>query len=780
MNKIAQSKQPLVRREDERLISGRGRYVDDIAHPGALRVVFVRSPYAAATIASVDVQPARQHPGVVAVLTAADMAADGHKGWSIPAKLSKVGGGFSVETPKPLLIDDRVRFVGEPVAMVLALSEETARDAAELVSVEYSEQSAVQDPFAAAEVGAQQLWPDRPGNLAYHWQSGDADGVHKALASSHHVTTLKSHVSRVCSMPMEPRTALAFIGNDGRPVLRLAHQAPHQMRNYLASCFGLDRNDLRVIAEDIGGSFGLKSGFAREEALVFWAARHLKRAVRWTAQRSEAFLADDHGRDVFVIGELGLDSSGKFTALRVRYDVNIGAYMDNRTVFTVFNFGGIAGVYATPLIFGEAFGYFTNTQPTLPYRGAGRPEATFAIERLIDVAAFEMGIDPAELRRRNLVPPRSMPYQTPFLFKYDCGEFERNMDRALELAEYSRFAKRRKEAHSRGRLRGIGIANPIEVAAGPYAKPAPDWAQLRAHADGTVSLLTGQKSTGQGLDTALSTIVSQRLGLALAQVKYVEGDTDLLSEGKGNGGSSALALAGAVTLKSVERMLEKATGFASERLEASPSDIEFSEGRFRVVGSDLAVSLAEIAKIAEEKLGDDGLSSGLVEFANDRPSYPNGCHICEVEIDPETGRVEIISYVSVEDVGRVLNPKLVEGQIHGGVAQGIGQSFLEEVRFEDGQLITGSFMDYAMPRAADLPRIISENLEVPTTTNPLGAKGVGEAGAVGSLAAAVNAICDALKLAGVRHLDMPATPHRVWQALRQAGYHQNGRKHDQS
>jgi carbon-monoxide dehydrogenase large subunit len=763
--------QPVRRREDARLISGRGRYVDDVSHAGVLRAVFVRSPHPAAAINSVDVEAALALPGVVTVLTGADMAADGHKGWAIPAKLPKVEGGFSIETPKMLLVRDRVRFLGEPVAMVLAETEVLAQDAAELVRVDYSEEVAVLDPFSAAASGAPQLWSDRPGNLAYHWQNGDADGVSKALASSHHVTTLKSHVSRVCSMPMEPRSALAYIGEDARPVLRLAHQAPHQMRNYLAACFGLDRKELRVIAEDVGGSFGLKSGFAREEALVFWAARFLKRAVAWRALRSESFLADDHGRDVFITGELGLDADGKFTALRVRYDVNIGAYMDNRTVFTIFNFGGIAGVYSTPLISGEAFGYFTNTQPTLPYRGAGRPEATFAIERIIDVAASEMGIDPAELRRRNIIPPNVMPYQTPFLFKYDCGEFERNIDRALELADYRNFAGRRMKAKQQGRLRGIGIANPIEVAAGPFAKPGSDWASIRAHSDGMVTLFTGQKSVGQGLDTALSMLVAERLGLPLSKVNYVEGDTDLFENGKGNGGSSALALGGTVALKSVEDLLEKATEIASEKLEASPIDIEFSNAEFRIVGSDQAVSLAEVARTAEEMRDDvcRGLS-GSNESALEAPTFPNGCHICEVEIDPATGQVEVINYVSVEDVGRVMNPLLVEGQIHGGVVQGMGQAFLEEVRFEDGQLVTGSFMDYAMPRASDIPNIVSENLEVPTATNPLGTKGVGEAGAVGGLAAVMNAICNALEPAGIRHVDMPATPSRIWRALQKAGY----------
>jgi len=758
------------RREDDRLVSGRGSYADDVRHDGALRAAFVRAPHASARILSIDASAAQEQPGVIAVLTAADLVTDGVRDFSVPVKLAHVDGGFSTETPRPLLARDRVRFLAEPVAMVVAETEALANDAAELVSVEYETIPAVLDPFAAAEEGAPQLWEDRPGNVAFHWRRGDVEGVEAALASSHHVARLKSHISRVSAMPMEPRSALAYIDEDGRPVLRVSHQSPHILRNTLRALFGIERTGLRVIAGDVGGSFGMKSGLLREETLVFWAARHLKRAIRWTAGRNEAFLSDEQARDVHVTSELGLDKDGRFTALRVRYEVNVGAYLSGRSGAPIANFGGIAGVYTTPLIVGEALGYFTNTQPTAPYRGAGRPDATFVIERIIDVAAQEMGIDPAELRRRNLIPPEAMPYQTPFVFRYDCGEFERNMDRALELANYASFTARREAAYKRGRLRGIGIANPIEVAAGPYAKPATDYATVRAHPDGTVTLFSGAMSVGQGLETALSTLVAERLGLPLERIRYVQGDTDLLANGKGNGGSAALTLCGPAIQLGIDEMLEKARQIASDQLEASPLDLEFAEGAFRIVGSDRVISLGDLARVAEDSMENDSAGlAGSGEFTLPHPTFPNGCHLCEVEIDPDTGEVEVMDYVSVEDVGRVLNPMLVEGQIHGGVAQGIGQALLEMIRFgEDGQLITGSLMDYALPRASDLPNMKSENLETPTELNPLGVKGVGEAGTVGGLAAAMNAVCNALAQVGVRHLDMPATPFRVWEAIQRA------------
>ena len=730
--------------------------------------MFVRSPYASALVASIDVSAALAHPGVVAVLSAADWAADGFADCAAPFRFAQGDGTFAVETPRPALVRDRVRFLGEPVAMVLADSDVAAMDAAELVSVDFEEQPVVTEVPAAVQPEAPQLWDDRPGNIAFSWKHGDSSAVEQALRASHHVTRLRSRISRVGAMPLEPRSALCYIGDDGRAVLRASHQSPHQLRDELARMFGLEKNQLRVIAGDVGGSFGMKFGPQREEMLVFWAARRLGRAVRWTAMRSEAFLCDEQARDVHVTTELGLDAGGRFTALHVRFDVNVGAYMAARSTSPVNNFGGISGVYTTPLTAGEVVGVFTNTQMTTAYRGAGRPDATYAIERIIDLAAVEMGIDPAELRRRNLIPAEAMPYRTSFLFEYDCGEFERNLDKALELAAYASFPARRQEALGRGgRLRGIGIAMPIEMAGGVGT----DAAIVRAHPDGTVTLYAGSMSVGQGHDTALATVVAQRLGLPLSSVKHVQGDTDRIGDGKGNGGSSALIMGGTVAMRGVDDLIEKATTLAAAQLEASGHDVQFANGEFRVAGTDLVVTLAALSRAVETGSGEDTASAmlaGSARFTPNAPTFPNGCHICEVEIDPETGEVSVVGYVCVEDVGRVLNPLLVEGQIHGGVAQGIGQALFEEIRHDDsGQLVTGSFMDYPIPRASDFPMLVSMNLETPTALNPLGVKGVGEAGTVGALSAAMNAVCNALQAVGVTHIDMPATASKVWQAIQE-------------
>lgn len=561
-------------------------------------------------------------------------------------------------------------------------------------------------------------------------------------------------------MPMEPRAVLGSIDDDGRPVLTVSHQSPHQFRSEIASRMGMAPKDLRVVAGDVGGSFGMKWGPLREEILVFWATRHLQKSVRWTAQRTESFLSDEHARDVHVHAELGLNADGHFTGLRVRYDINIGAYMSGRSGPPIGNIGGISGVYTTPVVAARVVGVFTNTQTTTAYRGAGRPDATYAIERIIDVAAAEMGIDPAELRRRNLIPADAMPYQTSFQFRYDCGDFPKTLHRALELSEYASFSQRRTAALQRGKLRGIGIAMPIEMAGGVGG----DWAAVEMDLDGGITLMPGAMSVGQGHETAFVALVSERLGIHPSKIRYASGDTDLLANGKGNGGSSGMIMGSSAIIGAAEDLVKKARAVAAARLEVAETDVAFSAGEFRVAGTDLQMGWADIAAAGTPLVG-----AGA--FVPPAPTFPNGCHVCEVEVDPETGHVQLQRYVSVEDIGRVMHPRLVEGQIHGGVVQGIGQSLLEEIRYDaSGQLVTGSFMDYAMPRAADVPPIISVNLEVPTALNPLGVKGVGEAGTVGALAATTNAICNALVPAGVRHLDMPATPLRVWEALRDAGY----------
>jgi carbon-monoxide dehydrogenase large subunit len=758
------------RREDSRFTTGRGQYTDDLRHEKALHVVFVRSPHASAVVRSLDVEAARAHPGVRAVLTGADLDAEGFNDCPAPYSIAQGDGSFAVETARPYLVRNRVRCVGEPVAMVIADDYTTAQDASELVAIDYDAQPAVTDVLAANQANAPQLWDDRPANLAFHWREGDVAKVDAALAASHHVARLTSRISRVAPMPLEPRAALAYIGDDGRPVLHLSHQSPHQFRDILAGLFKLDPTQLRVVAGDVGGSFGMKWGAQREETLVFWAALRLRRAVRWTAQRMEAFLSDTQARDVSVTSELGMDARGHFTALKVCYHVNVGAYMSLQSTTPIHHIGGIAGVYATPLIAAEVHGIFTHTQTTAAYRGAGRPDATYAIERIIDIAAAEMGIDPAELRRRNLIPAAKMPYRTAFQFEYDCGDFEANLDKALALSQYASFAQRQADALRRGRLRGIGIAMPIEKA-GALGR---DHAVVRAHPDGSFTLATGTMSVGQGHETGFPRLVAQRLNVPVEKIRYVQGDTDMLPDGRGNGGSSALIQGGSAVTQGSDELVKKGITLAAGHLEAHAEDIEYLAGSFRVRGTDKEVSLADLARQVEAASNGTALLEGAGQFAPPRPTFPNGCHICEVEIDPDTGVVTPIRYVSVEDIGRVMNPIFVEGQIHGGVVQGIGQVLLEEIRYDEtGQLVTGAFTDYAMPRAADMPEIVSVNLEVPTTQNPLGVKGVGEAGTVGALSATINAVANALQAAGIRHLDMPATPMRVWRALRDAGYQHN-------
>jgi carbon-monoxide dehydrogenase large subunit len=586
------------------------------------------------------------------------------------------------------------------------------------------------------------------------------------------VTKLQFFVSRVTANSMEPRGAWAEIGADGRLVLHASIQSPFPLRNGLAqNNFHLEPTDIRVLPGDVGGSFGMKSGVQQEYVLVCWAARKLGRPVRWIADRTEGLLTDEQAREMRITAELGLDAGGKITALRLRWDVNLGAYVSGRSGWPVGNIGGTAGVYDIPTIYAESCGIMTHTVPTAAYRGAGRPEATYTIERLIDVAARELGIDPYELRRRNLIPPEAMPYKTALTFTYDCGEFEGNMQAAATLSDLDSFPARRAAAKTRGKLRGIGLCNCIEVAGGPFLRPAKDISTLRLAEDGTLILRTGSVSVGQGLETAFSQLVADRFGVPMEHVRYEQGDTDDLPYGKGNGGSGALCIGGSAVSIAVDKVIEKAKRIAAELLEAAVVDVTFDAGRFTIVGTDRSVDLAGVARAVHDPAhippGEEG---GLVEsgeFVATAVTFPNGTHICEVEIDPDTGVTEIVRYSAVEELGRVLNPLLVAGQTHGGVAQGIGQAMGEQIVHdrETGQMLTASFMDYQMPRADDLPDFQLVTREVPTKVNPLGAKGVGEAGTVGALAAVMNAVNDALAPLGIRHFDMPATPNRVWAAI---------------
>ncbi len=754
------------RREDAKLLTGKGNYSADGHKPGMLHAVLVRSHHAHAAINSIDTSAARAMPGVVAVFTGADLTDVA----PIPGGIGfpRPDGSPAPKTHRPLLAVDRVRFVGEPVAVVLSETMEAGKDAAEAVMVDYRELPLVTDAVAALEPSAPKVWDDVPDNIGFLWKRGDAAATDEALRNAAHVARLQFTVSRVTANSMEPRGAWAEIDSDGRMVVHAAHQSPFNLRNGMANGnFNIKPTDIRVLCEDVGGSFGMKSGVQPEYVLAAWAARKLQRPVRWIEDRTEGFLTDEQAREMRITVELALDASHKFTALKLRWDVNLGSYVTGRSGWPVGNIGGTAGVYDIPAIYAESCGILTNTVPTAAYRGAGRPEATYTIERIIDIAARELGISPYELRRRNLISPEAMPYKTALTFTYDCGEFEGNMQKASELAELDSFGARRAEAEARGKLRGIGLCNCIEVAGGPFLRPAKDQAALRLAADGTLVLRSGSMSVGQGLETAFTQLVADRFGVAQDNVRYEAGDTDMLPGGKGNGGSGALCIGGNAVDLVVNKVIDKAKQVAAELLEAADVDVVFEAGRFTIAGTDRSVTLAEVARAAVID-GNELVESG--EFTPTAVTFPNGTHICEVEIDPDTGVTEVVRYSAVEELGRVLNPMLVAGQVHGGVVQGVGQAMAEQIIHDphSGQMLTASFMDYIMPRADDLPEIAMATREVPTKVNPLGAKGVGEAGTVGAMAAAMNAVNDALAPLGIRHFDMPATPYRVWKAIAEA------------
>jgi len=761
------------RREDVRLLTGKGNYAADGKRDGMLAAVLLRSPHAHANFGSIDTSAARGMPGVIGVYTAADLTDAG----PIPGGIGfpRPDGGPSAKTDRTLLASGRVRFVGEPVALVVAETRAAALEAAEAVLVDYEELAVVTDPIAATQPSAPAVWDEYPDNIGFLWKRGDAEATDSALRNAAHVTRLQFTVSRVTANSMEPRGVWAEIGADGRLVLHPSIQSPYPLRNGLAqNNLKLAPRDIQVLVGDVGGSFGMKSGVQQEYALVCWATRKLGRPVRWISDRTEGLLTDEQAREMQIVAALGLDADGKFTALKLRWNVNLGAYVSGRSGWPVGNIGGTAGVYVIPAMYAESCGIMTHTVPTAAYRGAGRPEATYTIERLIDVAARELGIDPYELRRRNLIPPEAMPYKTALTFTYDCGEFEGNMQLAAELADLKGFPARREAAKARGKLSGIGLCNCIEVAGGPFLRPAKDISTLRLAEDGTLILKTGSVSVGQGLETAFSQIVADRFGVPLSQVRYEQGNTDELPYGKGNGGSGALCIGGSAVVLAVDAVIEKAKRIAAELLEAAVVDVTFDAGRFSIAGTDRSIDLASVAKAAYDPghipPGEEG---GLVESGEFTPTavtFPNGTHICEVEIDTDTGVTEVVRYSAVEELGYVLNPLLVAGQIHGGVAQGVGQAMGEQIVFDaqSGQMLTATFMDYQMPRAWDFPNFQLATREVPTKGNPLGAKGVGEAGTVGAMAAAMNAVNDALAPLGIRHFDMPATPGRVWQAISQA------------
>ena len=760
------------RTEDPRLLSGGGRYVDDIDLPGLCRAHILRSPHAHAAIRGIDADAARSMPGVHAVLTGADYAASGLGTIQAQLVLKSRDGAPMVRPPFAPLAIDRSVHVGEAVAVVVADSLAQAKDAAETIDVDFEPLEANIDTAIADAETAPALWQEAPGNESFVHFLGDRDAVDAGFAKAAHVVERRFTISRVTSNTMEPRAFVGDADRAGRHTLYAAVHYPHRLRSALArDIFGLPENRVRVIAGDVGGSFGLRGGMYPEQILVLWASRETGRPVKWTCERSEGLISDHQGRDNVTDAALALDDEGNFLAMRVRTRVNIGAYVASMAGGpATANLGTLAGTYVTPAIHVEAAGVFTNTNPTCPYRGAGRPEAAYVIEQLIDAAARRLGRDPVDLRRQNTIPEDAMPFRTGLVFEYDCGAFEKNLDRALELADHAAFEKRRAAARATGKLRGIGISNTIERA----AAPGQERALLRFDPSGTATLFVGTISHGQGHETIYKQIVAQTLGIDPATLRVEEGDSDALSIGGGTGGSRSATLGGSAVLRAAEKIVEQAKPIAAHLLEAAEDDLEFADGAFGIAGTDRSVPLVEVARAAylPPKLPADiepGLEAGAGYVARVE-NFPNGCHVCEVEIDPDTGEIGIVGYSVVDDVGTVLNPLLLKGQIHGGVAQGLGQAVMERIVFDrdSGQNLSGSFMDYAMPRADDMCGFKVEASPVPTETNPLGVKGAGEAGTVGALPAVTSAIVDALAPLGIETIGMPASPETVWRAIRGA------------
>jgi len=760
MIRIGQSQ---LRFEDDALITGRGQYTSDLATGGEAVAFFVRSQVASGRLLSLDRETAARMHGIIGIFAGADLRAAG-LGEISPrtAHPGPDGGAMRIPVFFPLAVE-AVRYVGDPIALIVAETKEAALAAADAVSVDIEERPVVVDALEAVAEEAPRVWDEFPDNRCFTVEKGDKRDVEAAMASAHLVVKRRLRLSRVIAAPIEPRGAIAsYDPSAERYRLVLGTQAPHRVSGDVAPVLGVPPEKVQVIASDCGGSFGMKNAGYPEYPALLWAAKQTGRVLRWSSDRLESFQSDAHGRDMWADAALALDAEGRFLALDVHVLANLGAYLGPATVHPpVSNIGGIAGVYRTPKIHARIDGVFTNTQQTAPYRGAGRPEATYIIERMVDLAAFEMGIDRAELRRRNMIRKEEMPYDTGFIFTYDSGDFSGVLEKTLEMADWAGFEARRAEAARRGKLRGIGIANPIEIAGGPPGKPNPEFARVEITPDGGARLHVGSRDSGQGHATAFRQILSGRLGLDPERVEIITGDTLAIPKGTGTFGSRTMSAAGGAIWTAAETIVERLKGNAAELLEAHQADIVFEDGQYRIAGTDRSVSFAEVIAKESEAVAAENF------IGNEDATFPNGCHICEVEVDPETGFVEVIAYSVVDDVGRVINPLLVKGQITGGVAQGLGQALLENVVYDagSGQLLTATFMDYAMPRACDVPGIEIKSFEVPTNRNPLGVKGAGEAGTVGALSAVVSAVADALRQRGVEHLDMPLTPERVWRAL---------------
>ena len=767
--------QSVPREEDPRLLRGQGEFIADRTLPHMAYGHVLRSPHAHARIASIDTRHAAQMPGVVGVFTSEDLKADGIGNLKVRMPRKRPDGSPLYQSPHPGLARGATHFVGDPVAYVVAETLAEAKDAAERIEIVYEPLPSVVRAIDAIAPNSASVWVECPDNISNVFELGDKAAVDSAFAAAHHVTRQRFVISRIMHNAIEPRGCIGDYDPRHRKfTLYGCIGSIHGVRRAFAEdIFKVPENRFRVVSGDIGGAFGSKGNTSPENALALYASRKLGRPVKWIAERGECFLSDDHCRDNVTDAELALDRDGTFLALRVKTYANLGAYLsaDSNLLPTFSNLGTLAGVYRTPAIHVTVFGVFTNTTATAPYRGAGRPEACYVIEGIIDRAARETGIDRIELRRRNIIPPSAMPFKTGLVYTYDGGEFEKGMDQALERAEFAHFEARRAEARKRGKLRGIGVINAIERAAAP---PGAETAEIRFDATGSVTLLVGTTAQGQSHETMYKIILSDKLGLDFDDITFLQGDTDKVVWGTGTFGSRSAVIGGSAAVRAAEKIIAKGRKIAAHLFEAAEEDVEFANGAFAVAGTDRRLSLKEIARAAfQPGRLPKGMEPGLFETGVFEPqvqTFPNGAHICEIEIDEETGKLEVLRYIAVDDVGKVINHLTLHGQVHGGVVQGIGQAITEQIVYDpkSGQLVTGSFMDYGMPRADDVCAIEVEDNPVPTFVNPLGVKGAGEAGTVGALPAMMSAALDALAPLGVTHIEMPLTAEALWRAIRAA------------
>ena len=776
----------LRRKEDYRFLTGAGQYTDDIVLANMAQCFFVRSPHAHAKIRSIDKTAALAAPGVIGILDGQDVAADKINGLPCGWLITSTNGEPMKEPPHPILAFEKVRYVGDHVAMVVAETYEQARNAAELVMVDYEPLAAVVDVRDAQAPGAPVIHDIATNNQCYKWAIGDKAAVDATFANAAHVTKIDLVNNRLAPNPMEPRAAIGHYNRAGDDyTLYVSNQNPHVERLLLtAFVMGLPEHKVRVIAPDVGGGFGAKIYLYAEDVCLTWASKKLNRPIKWNCDRSEAFLSDAHGRDHVTHAELAMDPDGKFLGLRVHTDANLGAYLStfSTAVPTILYATLLAGQYKTPQVYVEVDSWFTNTAPVDAYRGAGRPEATYLLERIVSRAAWEMGLTQDEIRRRNFIT--EFPYQTPVALQYDTGDFHACLKQANDLADVAGLEQRKAESKAKGLLRGLGYSSYIEACglapsnvAGALGARAGlfECGEVRVHPTGSVTVFTGSHSHGQGHETTFAQVVAARLGLSPDQVDIVHGDTGRVPFGMGTYGSRSISVGGAAIMRALDKIEAKAKKIAAHLMEASDADVDFAGGEFKVKGTDKMVTFGQVALTAyvPHNYPLDKLEPGLNETAFYDPTnftFPAGTYICEVEVDPATGQVRVDRFTAVDDFGTIINPMIVEGQVHGGLVQGIGQALMEHCVYdrETGQLVTGSFMDYAMPRADDFPNFTIGHVCTPCTTNPLGTKGCGEAGAIGSPPAVMNAVLDALAPLGVKDLDMPASPNRVWNAIQQA------------